>query len=655
MKIRRLMQLLPLLLVVLAGSALRGQVWDERFGRTTSISILVVDKEGNALPGVRLDADTPYGHLSAVTDAEGRVNVPNVPPGQYTVTASLQGFAVATVNITASIGQSSTVTIRMGGEPTLSIDYQTFTEPNWNVWAEDRSEAAAYQPVQMQPNTDYSLVVNLAAIAFDVFSGETVFSHEADKALSDWIDAHPEVDSKTVQLVLLPDRRFFGPQPVTERVKEFRIDLKKLRKAKKEGFRLTKPPMTILHDSDGVAPFSFGTQTFRIHTRNDTGMAGMGVSIWLNGKPIDELSVGLCISATGEHCGPQQAVVTNSLKGVDLGSSEAKPDAAMHLLDRPSDIAGVFYCNTCGWGKDAFKTWAIEMDADEFAKKTVQILDGIAPRPAKDSGVTVEDMYEHGGEDLINLIFTSPDPDAQVVQKELGVLTGKGMTNASAGKRPPSLFVRVIPSRSDLVLIPVNLLRVAVPKGGEEFLGYYVNVRSPLDRQNYSAYKTCVSDWTLFVPPAKNDQGLRAVSMGRARFDPWIKRFRDACGTCVYDSENDFDGWLKDKDNDKKTASGLIILSHHDSNSLYFYQGGSPSIHSTAVARAFKGPSVVIIAACGSGKPGAADFVKAFNANHAATVIASSNDVDAAMGGEFLSALMAALHSHAADQTYTVT
>jgi hypothetical protein len=180
-----------------------------------------------------------------------------------------------------------------------------------------------------------------------------------------------------------------------------------------------------------------------------------------------------------------------------------------------------------------------------------------------------------------------------------------------------------------------------------------VNVRSPLEVRNYSEVPNCVSDWTVFVPPVSSASALRDVSVGRARFDEWIKRFRAACDKCVIDKENDFDAWLRDSGG--KAAGGLIILSHHASNALYFYDGGSPSVQSSAVTRSFSTPSVAIITACGSGKPGAADFIHRFNAHGASAVIATSNDVDSSMGGTYLTTLLDTLADHAADTSYTLT
>jgi len=55
----------------------------------------VKDQQGGVLPGVSIAAASPTvaGSFLAVTDAEGRYRLLNLPPGTYTVTAELSGFA----------------------------------------------------------------------------------------------------------------------------------------------------------------------------------------------------------------------------------------------------------------------------------------------------------------------------------------------------------------------------------------------------------------------------------------------------------------------------------------------------------------------------------------------------------------------------------
>jgi hypothetical protein len=65
-------------------------------GGNGSLRGTVVDEQGAAMPGVTVTATSPAALAPGtdVTDAEGNYRITNLPPGEYTVTAELPGFAV---------------------------------------------------------------------------------------------------------------------------------------------------------------------------------------------------------------------------------------------------------------------------------------------------------------------------------------------------------------------------------------------------------------------------------------------------------------------------------------------------------------------------------------------------------------------------------
>lgn len=66
----------------------------------------VVDGQGLPVPGAAVTVTGPQGAKSAVTDADGRFNMPFLTPGAYAVRAELPGFkAVERQNIAVSLGQ----------------------------------------------------------------------------------------------------------------------------------------------------------------------------------------------------------------------------------------------------------------------------------------------------------------------------------------------------------------------------------------------------------------------------------------------------------------------------------------------------------------------------------------------------------------------
>ncbi len=129
---RRRVRLLLLVLVVMTASALTL----EAQSTGSSLRGYVKDEQGGALPGVAVTATSPdmISPATGVTDHEGYYRLVNLPPGTYTVTAELTGFAIfkrenillrAAVNfqvdVTMKIGTlSETITVS-GESPMLEV------------------------------------------------------------------------------------------------------------------------------------------------------------------------------------------------------------------------------------------------------------------------------------------------------------------------------------------------------------------------------------------------------------------------------------------------------------------------------------------------------------------------------------------------------
>lgn len=624
----------------------------------STISGTVRDELGALIPGVVVELfNTNTGQrFVAFTNFEGQYRFSGLVTGIYKIRVSLDGFAVKEVDqVTIGLGQSAPLDIQLStGGSTPGPTHLTFKDPVWNVWAEAYSSTPAYWPVAMQPDTDYSVVLDLAALRFADYDRSAIYSHDVSATFTRWLERNKTLTSANVDIIILPDRRYFAVQASGEKVKSLHIDLAKLRKAQKHGFELKRSPLAILQGNAGSAPFSFGVQCFRVRTRARTGQAPISFSIWVNGKPIDELTASFCIGADVKHpCSPTAPVV-DSLSGVDLSGRRPLPDAALHLFDRGSEIVGVYRCNTCGWKSDDFKVWHIEQSGSWFVDRAREILDLMTQTPDPASGVTTLQMFDHAGDNIRNVIFQSTDPDVPLVALSLAKLVEAGRSKSSDAA-PPSIFVRLLPTEPTLALVPLNLLRVEMSSHAKEYLGAYADIQTPLEFQDYSVPSACLSRWALFVPPAVTPvpPALQAVSDARSAFSTWIDAFRRSCPACVMENETSFGRWLGDTASNDSTA--IVTLSHHGTNSLFFYDGGSPAIQSSAVTRRFASPSLAILAACGTSRPGASEFMRRFNELGVSSVIATSTEVDPTMAGRFLTLFLDLLRKHANDRSrYTV-
>ena len=83
-----------------------------------SIEGVIKDSSGAVLPGVTVEARSPalVGMQSAVTDTQGVYRFPALPPGKYTINATLTGFRSARAeNVTVELGQILKVDLAMSG------------------------------------------------------------------------------------------------------------------------------------------------------------------------------------------------------------------------------------------------------------------------------------------------------------------------------------------------------------------------------------------------------------------------------------------------------------------------------------------------------------------------------------------------------------
>src|SRR5207249_1222571 len=141
----------------------------------------------------------------------------------------------------------------------------------------------------------------------------------------------------------------------------------------------------------------------------------------------------------------------------------------------------------------------------------------------------------------------------------------------------------------------------------------------------------CISRWTLLVPPDPAPQ--REMVDARAGFKDWIEIFSARPTATVYDDISVFGKWIKgDKALPPDPSTALLVLSHHDKNALFFDADKEvPSILSTNITRRFGAPSVAIVNACGTARPGAFDVVKQLNRRGVNSIIATSVSVNAEM------------------------
>lgn len=100
----RLLTVLSLFLVTLP-------LWAQTTGSIRG----VVETGQTALPGVTVEAKSAnlQGSRTSVTDAEGRFNLPSLPPGVYAIVVTLDGFGAKTQTVTLGLNQAAAIRIEL--------------------------------------------------------------------------------------------------------------------------------------------------------------------------------------------------------------------------------------------------------------------------------------------------------------------------------------------------------------------------------------------------------------------------------------------------------------------------------------------------------------------------------------------------------------
>ena len=124
-----------------------------------------VETGGTPLPGVTVEAKSPnlQGSRSGVTDADGRFNLTLLPPGAYTVTATLDGFAPKAQTLQLSLGQAAVLRLELLQAQAVEI---TVTAQAATVETESNTvgrtmDAASFQALPTGRN--YASVAQLAS------------------------------------------------------------------------------------------------------------------------------------------------------------------------------------------------------------------------------------------------------------------------------------------------------------------------------------------------------------------------------------------------------------------------------------------------------------------------------------------------------------
>ncbi len=519
----------------------------------------------------------------------------------------------------------------------------------WNAWVDlpdDYQEypAPTFAPqAYLLPNHSYVLTVDLSAISYGT-NEHGVFTRVIDapfkKEIARWLETSK--GSVDVEVILIPDRNYFFKSLKNSAILKFRLDrLRKLRTD--EGIMVEGNPFSVLKKG-GDPEFVFGRAAFLLQTAGLQGIGSIGVSFWVNGRPVEETTVQLCIAtdATASTLCKQNRSLGFGLKGIDTvrlatENDETKqlPDASLHFFAKDPDdyVIGLFRRNDLP--HENIVTWRLQ-------KKANDLYTYLAETQLSIFAAAQKDQFRHHGDELFNLLFppSDLDEDSKKARAAFEEFAKEHIKDAS----PASIFVRMVDPKLDPpLLIPLGLMVV-----NGEFIGFHFRIENPLKTQVYLASSACQSHWVMVLPEG-GDDALVKVGEGMG---PVVRKWFQAADQ-PFKSMIKFGEWIKMSGQDPATT--VVITSHHDKDKLSF--GGTDSIASASIVRRFSSPSIAILNGCGTAKPGAVDFIRRFNANGIDAVIATNTQVEGKMAGQFLECFVAQLEDSQTrnDASFTVS
>ncbi len=398
-----------------------------------------------------------------------------------------------------------------GNPPTKSAqgsDLELF----WNVWAEDQDEPR-FQPVpNLKPNGRYRIALDLAAFQYREAGAIGMPTSQAFRnEVAKWLK--PGMPPPTLKILLLADR---GRVSVDPSAKDLAVDLIKMRRVWQSGLvKATEDHFRILRAAyeEGVTPnFEFGSVFFDVQTAGREGLTTLSFSVWYQDRPIDEISVQMCVAGSTDDekrlCGAASNIIPQGLNAVRVAcQSDKSPAAAIHFIALSSDAKVVGVLHLSSWARNEFVSWQLSQSAEEFRKNISKQLEDLGR-------ANNEETLLADGEALFALLFPTSaivGDGSNIREHVLNFLLPYFRQDPSLeAYQPPSIFVRMIqagPSPSSPIPLGLMAARLddknKLTRSNGRFLGEYFLIENSLETQNYQSPNKCVSRWAMLLPPRR--------------------------------------------------------------------------------------------------------------------------------------------------------
>jgi hypothetical protein len=481
---------------------------------------------------------------------------------------------------------------------------------NWRTWMANGANTGRPAAV-LAPTSNYTFHVELARVAGEERGVATArLSSALRAALAKSVAAGKPLNLTTV-LITDPDALDVAQGETISRPLIIDVD------ALREPVALNNSWFSV----SKAAVASLGNVEYRVRTKSRAGWTSAAVLLIKDNRALDQIIAQFCVSKCGDSSPPAGTVPGPATLAALLEDSQ-ESDGSLFLTElEPNRLHGVLVLAQPQNGQHVW-TWSVARSGQSF----YEYLRSTIVAQFRDLDTRAQLLVK--GQALADFIFPALS-DAEAAQRAFETFVSvRRPSLPDRRKGLARLFVKFDfrPVDQSLVILPMGLLVVKTAQG-DDFLGRHVAIEQPLSRASYRQTSVCPSRWVALVPNGGAETLRLAEAALRKTGSDWV----GTSGLEVYNDLGLFRNWLRT--GGIQPSSTLLVLSHHDRNQLFFFP--EDAVVSPNIRSHYEAPSIVILSGCGTGQPGAVDFVEQFNQHGFDGAIVSSFDVHPAVAGAY--------------------
>ena len=385
----------------------------------------------------------------------------------------------------------------------------------WNMWPEEgyTSQPNFERVSYLKPGTEYILVLHLSAMPYYNIEKTQLSSTLFDKALEKyWLKTHRK--SFKAKAVILADPAYIKIMGRNDR--NLDISLENIRDwPPGKTFQENVDHLKILKE-DPNAKFKYGETFFTIKTTKREGKAAIGISVWVKGRPVEEITTELPIAKNKETADKlllNKSSTYYGLKGFEMFRPEFTnlplPAAAIHFLEIGEfgnrSVYGILRVNQGKYKNtedNPFDSWEVTTEGSSKLKKDLEAFS----KNFRSGKMHNQEIAQHG-QGLFDTLF----PDENGPDAERGRNRFISFFNDEAKNNTPfqqskllTILIRTILQDFDYLLnVPLGMMAVNGSQDENSLLGYHFNVETPLKYNSFQKNIECLSKWTMVLPPSK--------------------------------------------------------------------------------------------------------------------------------------------------------